>query len=81
MAIEDAEQLGRSIALERLPMGERLQHYANRRWQRCARVQARSIRNGEIFHSEGIVRWGRDAVLRVFGERVLDVPWLYAGPR
>jgi salicylate hydroxylase len=71
---------GRSIVLERLPMGERLQHYANRRWQRCARVQARSIRNGEIFHSEGIVRWGRDAVLRVFGERVLDVPWLYAGP-
>lgn len=80
MAIEDAEQLARSLALTDQPVRERLQHYAGLRWQRCARVQARSIRNGTIFHSEGFVRWGRDLALRALGERLLDVPWLYRGP-
>jgi salicylate hydroxylase len=80
MAIEDADELGRSLALDTLAVSERLQRYARSRWQRCARVQARSIRNGQIFHSEGLVRWGRDTVLIVLGERVLDVPWLYGGP-
>jgi salicylate hydroxylase len=80
MAIEDAEQLARSLALTDQPVRERLQHYAGLRWQRCARVQARSIRNGTIFHSEGVVRWGRDLALRALGERLLDVPWLYRGP-
>jgi len=80
MAIEDAHELGRSLALDSLTAGERLQHYAQNRWQRCARVQARSIRNGGIFHADGLVRWGRDATLKLLGERVLDVPWLYAGP-
>jgi len=80
MAIEDAEQLARSLALTDQPVRERLQHYAALRWQRCARVQARSIRNGTIFHSEGVVRWGRDLALRALGERLLDVPWLYRGP-
>ena len=81
MAIEDAQELGRSLALESLGVNERLQRYAQNRWQRCARVQARSIRNGEIFHADGWVRRGRDAALRLLGERVLDVPWLYAGPK
>jgi salicylate hydroxylase len=80
MAIEDADELGRALALEDLTMSERLQRYAQNRWQRCARVQARSIRNGEIFHADGLVRWGRDAALKLLGERVLDVPWLYGGP-
>ncbi len=80
MAIEDADELGRSLALDTLPVGERLQRYALNRWQRCARVQARSIRNGQIFHADGLVRWGRDATLKLLGERVLDVPWLYGGP-
>ncbi|MGA8390922.1 MAG: FAD-dependent monooxygenase, partial [Burkholderiaceae bacterium] len=80
MAIEDADELGRSLAMDNLAVSARLQQYAQNRWQRCARVQARSIRNGEIFHSGGLVRWGRDTVLKVLGERVLDVPWLYAGP-
>jgi salicylate hydroxylase len=57
----------------------RLTRYAINRWQRNARVQARSLRNGRIFHATGPVRWGRDAVLRVLGERVLDLPWLYRG--
>lgn len=57
-----------------------LQRYALNRWQRNARVQARSIRNGDIFHLQGPLAWGRDAALRLLGERLLDVPWLYQGP-
>jgi salicylate hydroxylase len=41
-------------------------------------VQARAIRNGQIFHSTGLVRLGRDAALRMLGQRLLDVPWLYS---
>ena len=80
MAIEDAEQLARSLSLSHLTMHERLQHYASLRWRRCARVQARSIRNGTIFHSEGLVRRARDLAMKALGERLLDVPWLYRGP-
>lgn len=80
MAIEDADALGRSLAMDNLDMHERLQRYALNRWERCAKVQARSIRNGEIFHAEGVVRWGRDAAMKLLGTRLLDVPWLYQGP-
>jgi salicylate hydroxylase len=55
-----------------------LQHYAEARWQRNAKVQARAIRNGEIFHLTGPLRMGRDVSLKLLGERLLDVPWLYA---
>ena len=58
----------------------RLQRYASARWQRNARVQARALRNGQIFHATGLVRWGRDLSMKVLGERVLDMPWLYQGP-
>jgi salicylate hydroxylase len=57
----------------------RLRHYADNRWQRNARVQARSTRNGRIFHATGATRWGRDLLLRLLGGRLLDVPWLYRG--
>jgi salicylate hydroxylase len=57
----------------------RLQRYAQGRWQRVARVQARSIRNGQVFHATGLMRLGRDASIRLLGRRVLDVPWLYGG--
>jgi salicylate hydroxylase len=80
MAIEDAQALARSLTMKNLDVGERLQRYALNRWQRCARVQARAIRNGEIFHAQGVIRWGRDTALKLLGERLLDVPWLYAGP-
>lgn len=81
MALEDARELQRSLAAvgERcidLPTG--LQRYALARWQRCARVQRRSRRNGTIFHAAGPLRWGRDAAMRLLGERLLDLPWLYA---
>ncbi len=79
MAIEDAQALGQALMLDQLPVQERLRRYAHSRWQRCARVQAQSIRNGVVFHSRGPLRWGRDASLRLLGERILDVPWLYRG--
>ena len=41
------------------------------------RVQRRSLRNGRIFHARGLLQWGRDAALKLFGERLLDLPWLY----
>ena len=79
MAIEDAAELARQVALVDgvLDVPTLLQRYALNRWQRNARVQARAIRNGEIFHLEGPMAWARDASLRLLGERLLDVPWLY----
>jgi len=80
MAIEDAWELGRSLASCRdkvLDVETALQRYALGRWQRCARVQQRSLRNGRIFHMAGPLRWGRDASLRLLGPRLLDLPWLY----
>jgi salicylate hydroxylase len=79
MAIEDAAELQRALAMHDLEVPLRLTRYALNRWQRNARVQARSIRNGRIFHATGPVRWGRDGALRLLGERLLDVPWLYRG--
>ena len=79
MAIEDAAELQRALSMHDLEVPLRLTRYALNRWQRNARVQARSIRNGRIFHATGPVRWGRDGALRLLGERLLDVPWLYRG--
>jgi salicylate hydroxylase len=83
MAIEDAAELGRVLAQAldpALDVPTMLNRYALNRWERNARVQARAIRNGQIFHADGVVRWGRDLSMRLFGERLLDVPWLYGGP-
>lgn len=79
MAIEDAAELQRALSMHDLDVPLRLRRYALNRWQRNARVQARSTRNGRIFHATGPVRWVRDASLRLLGERLLDVPWLYRG--
>ena len=79
MAIEDAAQLERALSMHDLDVPLRLRRYAVNRWQRNARVQARSTRNGRIFHATGPVRWARDLSLKLLGERVLDVPWLYRG--
>lgn len=80
MAIEDATALGHALATVSETAGDvmtALRVYALNRWERCARVQARSQRNGRIFHATGFVRWGRDLALRMLGERLLDQPWLY----
>lgn len=83
MALEDAWTLGR-LAQEaqggpiNWPM--LLQRYARTRWARNARVQARSARNGTIFHAQGPLRWARNASMALLGEGLLDNPWLYQGP-
>lgn len=87
MAIEDAAELERALGLLRpglegvvdVPLA--LRRYALNRWQRVARVQARSERNGRIFHAQGPVRWARDAALRLLGHRLMDLPWLYGHGR
>lgn len=80
MAIEDAVAL--ADAMDGCGPGRVQQafaQYAELRWQRNARVQARARRNGQIFHATGPMRLGRDAALRLLGARLLDVPWLYGG--
>jgi salicylate hydroxylase len=60
-------------------MATRLKTYALARWQRNAQVQARAIKNGQIFHATGLMRLGRDTALRMLGDTLLDMPWLYGG--
>ena len=63
MAIEDAAELARSWARADLPVEDRLQMYAQARWARNAQVQQRSLRNGQIFHLQGPLRWGRHVAM------------------
>jgi salicylate hydroxylase len=77
MAIEDADTLAQCLSMGNATVPEQLQAYAEQRWARNARVQARAIRNGHIFHATGPVAWGRNLSMRLMGERVMDVPWLY----
>ena len=87
MALEDAWALGRLLAAQgeaaapaALDWPNLLPRWAQARWRRCAWVQARSQRNGTIFHASGPLRWGRDGAMRLLGPRLIDVPRLYAGP-
>jgi salicylate hydroxylase len=82
MAIEDADELAAQLlGTKSANTPERLQQFANARWQRNARVQARAVRNGKIFHASGAMRLGRDMGLRLMGARLMDVPWLYGYSR
>lgn len=76
MAIEDAAALAQALR-QQTDVLAALQHYAARRWRRCAQVQKRSARNGRIFHAAGVVRRGRNLSLRLLGRWVMDLPWLY----
>ena len=82
MAIEDAWTIGRLLrpASASNDWPALLARFADTRWQRNARVQQHSQRNGRIFHATGLVRWGRDTAMRWLGESLLDNPWLYDGP-
>ena len=81
MAIEDAQVLAQCLSVGNETVPEQLLAYAQARWARNARVQARAIRNGRIFHAQGAVALGRNLSMRLMGERVMDVPWLYGdGP-
>jgi salicylate hydroxylase len=78
MAIEDASELALQlgqVTAEDVP--QHLQQFAQARWQRNARVQARAVRNGQVFHATGPMRVGRDMGLRLIGAKLMDVPWLY----
>nr|WP_205964636.1 FAD-dependent monooxygenase [Ramlibacter agri] len=82
MAIEDACELEKllGVADERvLDVPTLLRRYALNRWERVARVQQASRRNGAIFHAAGPLRWGRNLALRARGAALMDQPWLYGG--
>lgn len=82
MAIEDAECLQANLSgtLDAAALPQRLRQFAQARWARNARVQARSARNGHIFHARGVTALARNLAMRTLGETIMDVPWLYAGP-
>jgi salicylate hydroxylase len=80
MAIEDAAALATCLGETPEQVPQALTRFANLRWQRNARVQARAIRNGEIYHFKGLQQVGRDIALKLLGARLMDVPWLYNGP-
>jgi salicylate hydroxylase len=80
MALEDARELQRVLAIAddrvvEVPIA--LRRYALNRWERAARVQEKSRRNGTIFHASGPLRLARNVALRTLGARLLDQPWLY----
>ncbi len=77
MAIEDADVLAQCWSQAGLSIEQRLQAYAQARWQRVAKVQARARRNAQLFHASGVLAWGRDTAMRVGGAEVMDMPWLY----
>jgi salicylate hydroxylase len=81
MAIEDARELQRVLAVADghvIDVPTALKRYALNRWERVARVQEKSERNGTVFHATGPLRMARNATLRTLGARLLDQPWLYA---
>lgn len=87
MALEDAWTLGvlAQQAREAKPAADwdwpaLWTQFANARWQRNAWVQARSARNGGIFHADGLLRVGRNLAMACLGEGLLDNPKLYSGP-
>lgn len=83
MALEDAWSLGRLLAQQPGALANPaplLRGWAEQRWPRNAWVQARSRRNGRIFHLLPPMSWGRNLAMAVLGERLLDVPRLYSGP-
>jgi salicylate hydroxylase len=83
MALEDAWSLGRALMHQPGALADPaplLRAWAEQRWPRNAWVQARSQRNGRIFHLLPPMSWGRNLAMAVLGERLLDVPRLYGGP-
>jgi salicylate hydroxylase len=79
MAMEDAQALRLVLENPKADVPALLAQYAQARWARNARVQARALRNGQVFHATGLMRVGRDVAMKLLGERVLDLPWLYGG--
>ncbi|UXH79059.1 FAD-dependent monooxygenase [Roseateles amylovorans] len=82
MAIEDAWAIGQLIDRLAAPLdwAALFARYAAQRWERNARVQRMSQRNGRLYHASGLCRLGRNVGLRLLGEQVLVNRWLYGGP-
>lgn len=83
MALEDAWTLGELMSEPPVSPEDWTMlwdRWAKARWKRCGWVQARSQRNGSIFHASGPLKWARDTAMAVLGERLMDVPALYGGP-
>lgn len=86
MAMEDAWTIGRLLREPAASVEQPrdwagiFSRMATTRWQRNARVQERSARNGTIFHASGPLRWSRNLAMSVLGEKLMDQPWLYEGP-
>ena len=76
MAIEDAAELGQQLT-HKMEVRQALRAFSERRWRRNAQVQVGAVRNGQVFHARGPVRWGRDLGLRLAGPALMDQPWLY----
>lgn len=76
MALEDAAVLAQQLQQHK-NIENAFASYAQQRWQRCARVQQRSIRNGVIFHHTGFMMHARNLAMRTLGSKIMDVPWLY----
>ncbi len=80
MAIEDAAALQWAWQTQgNLGVCAAWQAMAHSRWQRVAQVQKQSRRNGRIFHSTGLLRWGRNVALQTWGPDLMDPSWLYGG--
>ena len=78
MAIEDAQALAQALQRHGATPTA-LSAYAQARWARNARVQARALRQGQIYHAQGPVAWARNSAMRLAGARLMDLRWLYAG--
>ena len=84
MAIEDAQALATCLSevqAQHAPVAHALQRYAQERWQRNARVQARARRNGMIFHLPTPWSLARDLALRLAAPSLMNLPWLYGYQR
>ncbi len=80
MAIEDACALAHHLTSGLGTLHDQCQRTAQERWQRNARVQRQSLRNGRIFQLTGSLAWFRDRALGLAGSRLMDQPWLFRGP-
>ena len=80
MAIEDACALANHLTSGSGTLHDKCQRTAQERWQRNARVQRQSLRNGRIFQFTGPMAWFRDRALGLAGSRLMDQPWLFRGP-
>ncbi len=77
MAIEDAYVLGKCFQNKSISIEMALKNFGEFRWRRNRQVQLRSRMNGHIFHLTGFASWIRNQVIRMRGEKILDMPWLY----